>query len=396
MADIRRRKNNDGTYSYQVRYPSRSTKSGYAYKSFDTAKEARAFREDSRAREQAGPRSLEVQTVEQAIDKWLDICRDEGCDGRDPITAYTFKTYSRRAEIMKSYPWDKPLYELETPDVVAFRSYLLSQHSRHLAGKVLSSFHSAIKEMSLRGFIPSNVVAGVSVRMDSRYDTPVEIPNEQDVLALLSAADRLANSKNRQTARTWQRYRPILYLAADSGMRPQEYLALPIRNIHDNGVKVDQAIERGGYRISVTKTPAGRRFIELGSQTLDMLRHYAEHHAAPSEYGLAFPTATGHWQCTDHWRKRGFYAACMEAGLTRLEEGETGQQVEKPRYKPYDLRHFFASVHIARKTNLKKLQQLMGHEDIKTTLNVYGHLIEQADASDQQSAGLIATLKQPE
>ena len=67
----------------------------------------------------------------------------------------------------------------------------------------------------------------------------------------------------------------------------------------------------------------------------------------------------------------------------------------KPKYKPYDLRHFFASMHIAQKTNLKKLQQLMGHEDIKTTLNVYGHLIEQADASDQASPGLIATLKDP-
>ncbi len=395
MADIRKRTNKNGTISYQVRYPSRATASGYAYKSFDTLKEARAYREDARGREQQRPPSSEILDVGQAIDLWLRICRDEGCDGRDPITAYTYKTYTRRAEIMKGYDWGKPLHELATPDVVAFRSHLLGSYSRHLAGKVLSSFHSVIKEMSLRGHIASNVVAGVSIRMDSRYDEPVEIPSQSDVLALLAAADRLANARNQQTARTWQRYRPILYLAADSGMRPQEYLALPLRNVHDNGVKVDQAIERGGYRITVTKTPAGRRFIELGAETLAMVRHYAEHHAAPNGFDLVFPTATGRWQCTDHWRRRGFYAACLEAGLVEVEEDEAGQKVEKPKYKPYDLRHFFASMHIAQKTNLKKLQQLMGHEDIKTTLNVYGHLIEQADASDQASPGLIATLKDP-
>jgi len=51
MADIRKRKNSNGSVSYQVRYPSSSAKSGYVYKSFGTAKEARAFREDSRNRD---------------------------------------------------------------------------------------------------------------------------------------------------------------------------------------------------------------------------------------------------------------------------------------------------------------------------------------------------------
>ena len=44
MADIRKRKGTKGI-TYQVRYPSKATKSGYAYKTFLTAKEAREFRE---------------------------------------------------------------------------------------------------------------------------------------------------------------------------------------------------------------------------------------------------------------------------------------------------------------------------------------------------------------
>ena len=43
MADIRKRTGAKGT-TYQVRYPTPGTKSGYAYATFSTLKEARAFR----------------------------------------------------------------------------------------------------------------------------------------------------------------------------------------------------------------------------------------------------------------------------------------------------------------------------------------------------------------
>jgi integrase len=80
---------------------------------------------------------------------------------------------------------------------------------------------------------------------------------------LLAAADRLANSKNRQAQRTWERYRPILYLAADSGMRPREYPAVADAAVKDNGVHVTRAVERSGDKLSVPKTAAGRRFVGL-------------------------------------------------------------------------------------------------------------------------------------
>jgi hypothetical protein len=44
MADIRKRNGAKGI-TYQVRYPSKATKTGYAYKTFLTLKEAREFRE---------------------------------------------------------------------------------------------------------------------------------------------------------------------------------------------------------------------------------------------------------------------------------------------------------------------------------------------------------------
>ena len=114
--------------------------------------------------------------------------------------------------------------------------------SRVLASKVMSSFQSIMKEMTIRGVLPHNVATGICIRADSRYQEPVLIPSKQDVIELLAAADRLANSKNAQIARTWRRYRPMLYLAADSGMRPQEYLALSKSALGEDGVQVARAI----------------------------------------------------------------------------------------------------------------------------------------------------------
>jgi integrase len=389
MSDIRKRTGAKGT-TYQVRYPSKAAKSGYAYKTFDTRKEALAFREDACAR-LVNVGSGEIRTVAQGIQKWLDICEKEGRNGREPVTRYTLDNYEYRADIVKKYGWNKELHELTKPDIIEFRSWLLESYSRDVAHKVLTSFHSMIMEMVSRAVLMHDVAAGVCVGTTSRYDAAVEIPSEKEIRALLSASDRLANSRNAQVQRTWEKYRPMLYLAVDSGMRPQEYLVLPHAALKDAGVEVDRALEGGGTEITVTKTRAGRRFIDLSPETLDMVRHYAEHHAVQNAHDLIFPTSNGQWQSIRNWRRRGFNRACEEAGLV-IEEKEDGRLVEKPKYKPYDLRHFYASMLIDQRINLKRIQTLMGHRNIQTTLNVYGHLIERAEMATQVRASVLTCM----
>jgi hypothetical protein len=42
-------------------------------------------------------------------------------------------------------------------------------------------------------------------------------------------------------------------------------------------------------------------------------------------------------------RNRGFASVCEEAGLM-VSSVQDGEAVERPKYKPYDLRHFYASM----------------------------------------------------
>jgi len=388
MADIRKRQGKKGV-TYQVRYQDETAEKGYSFATFKTMKEARAFAENSTEWKEHS--SNDSMMVEEAVNLWLDICEKEGTDGQEPVTYYTLKTYRYRAERIKAYNWPCAMAKLKTPDIVRFRSWLLKNYSQDQARKTLSSFHTVLKEMALRGYIVGNPATGISIKSSSRYDQPVEIPTPKDIHELLSAADRLANSKNAQISRTWDRYRPILYLAVDSGMRPQEYLVIPKENLSDTGVMVTQALERGGYKISVTKTRAGRRFIDLSDDTLDMVCHYIEYHASESRHNLVFPTATGHWQQVENWRNRGFRAACFEAGLIE-KTIEKGQDVERPRFTPYALRHFYASMLIREKVDLKKIQRLMGHEKIETTFNTYGHLIEEESNKATRRPGMLERL----
>ncbi len=388
MTDIRKRVGKKGV-TYQVRFRGAH---GHEYRTFDTLKEARDFREDSSAQKRVARKGRAVVTVEDGVQKWLDVCEKEGRNGREPVTRYTLKSYEYLAGIINSYDWSTDLAGLTKPDVIQFRSWLLTNYSRDLSHKVLTAFRSTIKELVGRGELAHDMAAGVHVASGSRYDEPVVIPSERDIQALLAAADRLANARNKQTQRTWERYRPMLYLAVDSGMRPQEYLALARSSLKETGVEVDRALDGGSRNITVTKTRAGRRFIDVSAGTLDMVRHYVEHHAVNNDHDLVFPTSTGKWQSVRNWRKRGFAMVCEEAGLM-VEELEDGEKVLRPKYRPYDLRHFYASMLIDQRVNLKRIQTLMGHRNIQTTLNVYGHLIERVEARAQERISVLSCMQ---
>lgn len=62
-------------------------------------------------------------------------------------------------------------------------------------------------------------------------------------------------------------------------MRPQEYLAVARSAFDAHGVHVTRAIDGSGHSLSVTKTAAGRRYIEISPDTLDMVRHYSDQFA---------------------------------------------------------------------------------------------------------------------
>ena len=79
-----------------------------------------------RRRDARAARTARSGPSREAIDPGSRFARRKAADGRDPVTTYTYKNYEYRAGIMKAYEWDKPLQSSTAPDIVAFRSWLLS------------------------------------------------------------------------------------------------------------------------------------------------------------------------------------------------------------------------------------------------------------------------------
>ncbi len=275
MADIRKRK---GKKPYQVRFLDRSTKSGYGYKSFIKWGDADAFRKEKDVEENGGIQPTDLKSIPEAIDRWLEIARTEGRrNPGEPASPATMEQYEYRARIMRRYPWTVGIHDLHERHGIEFRSWLLQNYTADTSHKVLSSFHSVILAMKDRHVINRDPLEKVTISNRSRHREPIKIPSVEEFLSILRAADNLANSKNQQIARTWQRYRPMIYLAADSGMRPQELLALPPQSVLQTGLNLIQALDRSG-KVGPPKTKAGRRFIPVGPEALEMALHYADSH----------------------------------------------------------------------------------------------------------------------
>ncbi len=390
MADTRTRIRSDGRKIHQVRWKDPTKKSGFSYRSFTLKKEADLFEAEKTLEEQNFSPKQTIKDMNQAVSFWLDLCETQGTSRNDePVTPYTIKQYSFLGSILLRYNWVKRPHELSTPDIVQFKDWLLKNCSSiDQARRVLTSLKTILNELALRGMITSNMAAPVTIKKDSRYAEEVQIPTEKEFQDLLRASDRLANSKNAMIANAWERYRVMIYYAGDTGMRPQEYIAMPINNLEETGSLVNQAIEAPGRKISVVKTRNGRRFIPGSKDVLGMVEHYYKNIAAPSPYNLVFPTSTGRWQDGKNWREHGFSRACEEAGL--LTEVDTkGKKIIKPKYSPYSLRHYYASLLIDKGLNPKQVQKRMGHADIETTFNIYGHLIEKKYDDGRFDKGLI-------
>jgi len=154
---------------------------------------------------------------------------------------------------------------------------------------------------------------------------------------------------------------PIILFLADTGCRVSEAFALRWNDVDlDHGnARISSSIDFRGKR-GPTKT--GRsRVVELSTRLREALSQIV-----PDVFGeevLAFPSAAGTPIEYQNFRSRVFNR------IVRKTFG-AGRRVT-----PHMLRHTFASLHLARGTNLKWVQETGGWTSAKMLLDVYGHFM---------------------
>jgi len=167
------------------------------------------------------------------------------------------------------------------------------------------------------------------------------------------------------------RWRPLLVLLAGTGLRWGEAAALQVGDVDvaRRTLRVVRARKEGvGNPIGPTKTRRSRRTVVLPAQVLDAI--------APLLAGRASTDPLFH----------GARGGSMDRQVVHRTWRVARAAAGLPGLRIHDLRHTHASWLIAAGVPLPEVSRRLGHETITTTVDVYGHMAPDLQASAAAAA----------
>lgn len=347
MAFIRTRQRKDGTSTYGVTYRMAgrgSRQSSLTFLDEGTAKRFAAL-VDAFGPEQAlakadirdAQRTLSTLTVAEYLDRHI-----KSLSGVEKKTVSEYERYATR-DIGPALG-AIPLSKLTRDDVAGWVNAMRDDGA---AGGTIQNKHGFLSGVLKRavedGHLAGNPCEGVRL---PRTEQKEMVFLTRDEYGLLKAAFS-------------DYYRPLVEFLVASGCRASEALALRPSDVNraENTVRVTRAWKRAGsgYELGPPKTPKSRRTINVPASVLDQLDY---------DHEWLFVGSNGGPVRLYSWRANVWYKSLRKAQRDGLSKS--------PRL--HDLRHTCASWMIQAGVPLPVIQAHMGHESIKTTVDLYGHL----------------------
>lgn len=171
-------------------------------------------------------------------------------------------------------------------------------------------------------------------------------------------------------------------LAVDSGCRQGELLALTWRDDVDfdrGSVSITKSLEEVGGKLAIrpAKTKKSKRTIMLSAFTVVALQQHRMAMLAEGSYDPAGPVFCGVRSKT-YLRKSDLYRHSFRPILERAGLS----------FRFHDLRHCCATLLLMAGTDIKTVQERLGHSTAVMTLNTYSHVLEgsQAEAARKLNA----------
>lgn len=330
---IRKYRLTSGAVRYAA-YPYISGAQRYAG-TFETLKEAKLA--EAEALKRAKTLKRRGVTLEQYREVWLaDIHRERS-------TKQDYKTSILRCEDVLGK--DTPLTAIDQAAMNRLVRELMADYAPSTIRKTVKDLRALLSSAHMRGLAPEPPKPESLPKVREKRPT---ILTAGQVELVIEKADPY--------------WRPLFLLAATSGMRRNELLGLTWDDLDlDAGVvHVRQQVRDG--ELKPLKTDAAVRDIHIPQRTIVALR---AHESPPNALNLVFPSQRGKLASPTHVSRRVVREVFDSCDLPKGE----GLHL---------LRHTYASVLIASGASAKVLQVMLGHEDVTTTMNVYGHLFPEA------------------
>jgi integrase len=241
--------------------------------------------------------------------------------------------------------------------------------SRRLGAKSVADRHALLHGIykwasaKSRARVPSNPCIGTELPKRSSSDPKgLTMP---EWLALKEASRTIPGPGAEDAA-------DLLLFLASTGWRIGEATALTVRSVEDDGrkmhVTMSQVNRKGVGLAQGGKSMAAMRRIDVNSECAAMIRRRL---VGKGSSDLVFTNAASPvamWEPST-FRKRYWSKMVKAAGL------------EERRPTPHWMRHTHVMLCHAAGMSLPEIQRRIGHEDIKTTINVYGRKL--GEVSDE-------------
>jgi integrase len=242
-----------------------------------------------------------------------------------------------------------------------YRKKIDSGLSPRTVNYVHATLHKALEQAVKWRLIPYNVSDGATKPRQEKRET--EALTIEQVYAFLETARKAGD-----------RFEALYAVAALTGMRPGELLALRWRDLLLDGpepvARLQRSLSKGpdGPVFKRTKTDKGRS-VSLLPEAVDALKLHRKRQAEErlkysglwEDHDLVFPSQKGTPMMWTNLTKRNFKPLLEEAGLPQT-------------VRFYDFRHTFATWMCEQRENPKIVQEILGHSHIIHTMDTYSHV----------------------
>ena len=345
-------------YKGRIRY--QFTEAGKRYSVYgQTVKECREKELEKRKEIEQGLNSRgKNQTMNDFYDKWVD-------NRRGTVKGNTLRTNNSLWGMIKGVDVGGTKFgmlkmlEVTPDDIRALQKGLTESHSTRTANDcialVRSMFKSAVNDR-MTTWNPCNGIKRLKQMEEPARDTIHRALSKEETARFLKEA-KDSNSY----------YLPLYNFLLQTGCRIGEAGAITSRDIQDGVLFVQRTITRDelcAYEIGTdAKTNAGRRNIPLTQGALEAIKTQKLYNAAlqgkvRNINGLIFVAPRGGMIKSENVG-RDMAAICERIGIEKI--------------TPHSFRATFATRCIESGMQVKTLQEVLGHTDVKMTLQLYAH-----------------------